>query len=76
MSLCKSGREKSYFPFSLPRFTAKRNRKKQGKDKMEKEKKLYRCETKDCRFLFESEVELERCPDCGKKKIRLANVQA
>ena len=42
---------------------------------MEKEKKLYSCETKDCRFLFESEVEPERCPDCGKKKIRLANAR-
>ena len=37
------------------------------------EKKLYSCETKDCRFLFESEVEPERCPDCGKTSIRLAN---
>ena len=36
---------------------------------------LYACETKDCRFLFESEVEPERCPDCGKKKIRLANAR-
>lgn len=40
---------------------------------MEKEKKLYSCETKDCRFLFESEKEPERCPDCGKTSIRLAN---
>ena len=42
---------------------------------MEQEKILYACETKDCRFLFESEKEPERCPDCGKKKIRLANSQ-
>ena len=42
---------------------------------MEKEKKIYSCETKDCRFLFESEVEPERCPDCGKKKIRFANAR-
>ena len=36
-------------------------------------KTLYACEIRDCRFLFESEKEPERCPDCGKKKIRLAN---
>ena len=40
---------------------------------MEQEKILYACETKDCRFLFESEAEPERCPDCGKTSIRLAN---
>ena len=40
---------------------------------MEQEKILYACETKDCRFLFESEKEPERCPDCGKTKVRLAN---
>ena len=40
---------------------------------MEKEKTLYACETRICRFLFESEEEPERCPDCGKKNIRLAN---
>ena len=39
------------------------------------EKKLYSCETKDCRFLFESKDKPERCPDCGKQKIRLANSQ-
>lgn len=39
------------------------------------EKVLYACETRDCRFLFESDEEPERCPDCGKKKIRLANVK-
>ena len=38
-------------------------------------KVLYACETKDCRFLFESEGEPERCPDCGKKNIRLANAK-
>lgn len=38
-----------------------------------KGKILYACETKDCRFLFESEEEPERCPECGKKNIRLAN---
>ena len=33
--------------------------------------KLYACDA--CRFLFESdEDKIERCPDCGKKKIRLA----
>ena len=40
---------------------------------MEKEKTLYACETKDCRFLFECEEEPERCTECGKKNIRLAN---
>lgn len=40
---------------------------------MENQKKLYACETKDCRFLFESEAVPERCPDCGKKTVRLAN---
>ena len=42
---------------------------------MEQEKKLYACETRDCRFLFESEEEPERCTECGKKNIRLANVK-
>ena len=51
------------------------NTKNNGSAKMEKEKKLYSCETRDCRFLFECEVEPERCPDCGKKKIRLANAR-
>ena len=36
-------------------------------------KVLYACETKDCRFLFECEEEPERCTECGKKNIRLAN---
>ena len=40
---------------------------------MEKEKTLYACETKDRRFLFECEEEPERCTECGKKNIRLAN---
>ena len=39
---------------------------------MKQEKKVYACETRDCRFLFESEKEPERCPDCGKTKVRLA----
>ena len=51
------------------------NTKNNGSAKMKKEKKLYSCETRDCMFLFESEVEPERCPDCGKKKIRLANAR-
>ena len=42
---------------------------------MEQEKKLYAFETRDCRFLFESKDVPERCPDCGKKKIRLANIK-
>ena len=42
---------------------------------MEQEKKLYACETRDCRFLFESKDELERCPDCGKTNVRLANAR-
>ena len=42
---------------------------------MEKEKTLYACETKDCRFLFECEEEPERCPDCGKKNIHPANAK-
>lgn len=40
---------------------------------MEQEIKLYVCEAKGCRFIFESESMPERCPDCGKKKLRLAN---
>lgn len=40
---------------------------------MKQEKILYACETKDCRFLFESEQQPERCPDCWKTKIRLVN---
>ena len=44
-------------------------------DKVKKENKLYCCETKDCRFLFESDKIPECCPDCGKKRIRLANSQ-
>ena len=32
---------------------------------------LYACDA--CRFLFESDEEkIERCPDCGKKKVRPA----
>lgn len=40
---------------------------------MENQKALYACETKGCRFLFESESLPKCCPDCGKKNIRLAN---
>ena len=33
---------------------------------------LYACDA--CRFLFESDEEnIIQCPDCGKKKVRLAN---
>ena len=49
--------------------------KDKGASRMEQEKKLYACETRDCRFLFESEEEPERCTECGKKNIRLANVK-
>lgn len=32
---------------------------------------LYTCEK--CKFIFESDEEMiERCPDCGKKKVRFA----
>ena len=42
---------------------------------MEKEKTLYACEMRVCRFLFECEEKPERCPDCGKKNIRPANAK-
>lgn len=31
---------------------------------------LYACDS--CRYLFESEKEIEQCPDCGKFSVRLA----
>ena len=32
---------------------------------------LYACE--NCSYLFESDEELEQCPDCGKFAVRAAN---
>lgn len=33
---------------------------------------VYTCENTDCRFIFERYGEPDRCPDCGKPRIRPA----
>ena len=41
---------------------------------METFMKLYACDA--CRFLFESDDEnIIQCPDCGKKKVRVATAE-
>lgn len=36
---------------------------------------IFVCERTGCHFVFESEEEPERCPECGGQKLHIANLE-